>query len=147
MAASPFLPKEASINLKPIKPGIKISSPLLEQRASDSSKGPFTYHYLAYVSSAEAAFVSLDIQPNQEYIVLYEIIVELSLRRKGIATAVVEQVERLALGMQRRQLVVTPEPFMRDIDREVVVRWYTKLGFRSRSNAPQNELWKDLLPF
>jgi len=99
---------------------------------------------LATRAGLDVAFVSLKIMPERMVVAICEIIVDPPQRRTGIGTAVVYEIESLARGMQCTQLVGTPEPFMRDIDRDVLVRWYSKLGFEHKADKPPSEMWKDI---
>jgi GNAT superfamily N-acetyltransferase len=126
-----------AILLKMIAATATVESPLLRKRAEESSRTKYTEHYIAYDEGREIGFISLDVRPGTDYVVLYELIVEPSLRRLGIGTALVAEVEKITRGLGRPRIILMPEPFMLDIGREALVAWYERLGFRRRQDLPQ----------
>ena len=68
----------------------------IRQKANASSRSQHTMHYSVYENDHEVAFLSLDIRPDVDHLVLYEIFVSREFRRRGIATRLLAQTESLA---------------------------------------------------
>ena len=66
----------------------------IRARASASSKARHTRHYVVWQEGLTVAFLSLDLIPNVEYLVVYELFVPRALRRQGVGSRVLAEVER-----------------------------------------------------
>lgn len=88
------------MKLQPIRDIEKISNEAIRRSAKDGSKAVVTRHFVAVENHEEVAFVSLDIfPPSQQPLCLYTLVVPKLLRRKGIGSRVLAEVERQAREM------------------------------------------------
>lgn len=84
--------------------------------------------------SKEVAFVSLDRWPELSQMVIYEIFVPRSTRRQGIASAVLNEIERISLCEGLSVVRLTPAPLDTGITREILSVWYDRRGYVSDPN-------------
>lgn len=112
-------------------------------RAKESPKSPRTRHYRAIENGTEIGFLSLDIIPGVDYLVLYELFVPTSLRRQGVGSRLLEEVEKMAVGLGYVQVNLTPWPLEDGISEEELIRWYKARGYSERPDCP-DELQKTL---
>lgn len=124
------------LTLKAIDSGVRVKSDSLRARAEKSSKSAYTHHYLVYDEDSEVAFLSLDIRPNVDYLVLYEIFVKPELRHQGIGSRLLLETEKLAKNLGLWRIILNPEPFERNFSREALVNWYRKKGYVTAEQCP-----------
>ncbi len=108
----------------------------LRLRASTSPRSSYTQHYKAECGSSELAFVSVDIRPNCDFLVLYEIFVDPRQRRLGFGTRIVGLVEQLALRRGRHRIILFPRPLDSTIAEIDLRAWYGRLGYKPRDDLP-----------
>jgi len=103
----------------------------LRERAVLSSKSPKTKHYRVEVDSKEAAFLSLDRWPEPDYsqLVIYEIFVSQTMRMKGVATAILKEVEQIAIKEGFQKLHLRPSPLESEMPKGILENWYIRRGF------------------
>jgi GNAT superfamily N-acetyltransferase len=118
-----------------------ISDHQLRDKALHSSKATYTKHYIAYDYSDEIGFLSLDIIPNTDYLILYEIYVKPHLRRRGIGTELLKLVERHARELDYKYVFVRPQPMEENISKDHLITWYLNNGFIVKDKVP-DELYK-----
>jgi len=108
-----------------------LESTELKVRAIKSSKSPKTKHYRVIVDGIEAAFLSLDRwpEPQVSQMVVYEIFVPSSMRRKGIASAVLAEVELLAIKEGFQKMHLRPEPLDSETSKAELIEWYSRRGY------------------
>ncbi len=116
--------------------------PELRQRSQESSKSENTIHYRVTKDGQEVAFISLDRWPTPNYMVLYEIYVAKKMRRQGIGTAVLAEVENAAIKEGISKMLVCPRPLDQEISQQGLVEWYAHLGYHLDANT--NDMEKDL---
>lgn len=106
-------------------------SPELIARAQESTKSPKTIHYRALIDCDEAAFVSLDrwAEPEVRQMVLYEIFVPRLMRRRGIATAVLAEIERIAMEEGFQKICLRPSPLDHKLSQKELSEWYRRRGY------------------
>jgi GNAT superfamily N-acetyltransferase len=118
------------VKLQPITDIEKISNAEIRRCAKDGSKAVVTKHFVAVENREELAFVSLDIfPPTQQPLCLYTLVVPKLLRRKGIGSRVLVEVERLAVEWGYRKVLLRPEPLDEIWSKESLERWYSKRGY------------------
>jgi len=123
--------------------------PELKKRVQESRKSRLTKHYKALSQSREVAFVSLDYwsylsllaaRPVSEFafksfwhepfkMVIYEIFVPQFLRRQGIASAVLNEVERISACMGLSVVRLGPSPMDSGITKDALIEWYIRSGY------------------
>jgi len=112
----------------------------LKARAIKSTRSPKTMHYRVFTDGAEIAFLSVDRWPEAEFnlIVVYEIFVPRSLRRKGIGSAVLAEIEQLATKEGFQRVHLKPCPLDSDITSAELAEWYEKRGYSWDPLVPGN---------
>ncbi len=113
-------------------------SPELRTRARESSKSPKTIHYRVLVDDVEAAFVSLDRWPEPEVsqMVVYEIFVPRDMRRKGIGSVVLAEVENVAILEGFHKMHLRPYSLDRETEQTKLNNWYLQKGYNWDPNVP-----------
>jgi hypothetical protein len=115
--------------------------PELTKRAHESSRSKKTRHYKALAQSEEVAFVSLDRWPELSQMVIYEIFVPRSTRRQGIASAVLNEVERISACEGLSIVRLAPAPLDAGITKDALYDWYGRRGYVSDPDI-SGELFK-----
>lgn len=123
------------IMLRPLCECKEIEDLEILNRSKESSKCRVTHQYIAYKDGNEIAFVSLDIDQEIEYLVLYDLLVPLSKRKKGFGTFVLSEVENLAKNLGFRRVVLNPIPFEGNYPKEKLIDWYCANGYESVANG------------
>jgi len=114
----------------------------VRERAKTSKKAARTKHYIVCEDHCEVAFLSLDLIPDVDYLVLYEIFVPKRLRGRGIGTRLLTEVERVAKSNEYQRITLTPWPLDPDYPEEKLVSWYERCGFKERLDCPSElEKW------
>lgn len=100
-------------------------------RAIESVKSPKTRHYRVLANGLEAAFLSLDRwpEPSISQMVVYEIYVPHSMRRKGIASAVLAEVEFVARREGFQKMHLRPSPLDSELSKAELEEWYQRRGY------------------
>jgi GNAT superfamily N-acetyltransferase len=102
----------------------------IQRRARNGSKAKITKHYAAYEGSQEVAFVALDRHPqDSERLTLYEMFVPRALRRNGIGTRLLKEIERIARDEGYSSVHLCPEPLDAAYSREGLIAWYAERGY------------------
>lgn len=109
----------------------------LKERAQKSIRGPITQHYKVLAHSKEAAFVALERWPEFSEMVVCKIFVPLSTRRQGIATAVINEVERISACEGFSNVSVIASPLDNDIKENDLHDWYSRRGYERDPNMPR----------
>ena len=130
------------ITLVPIRKAEEICSEELRERTQQSSKSRKTVWYCALHVGEEVAFVAIDPWPEFDHMVLYELFIPKSLRRQGIGTAVLAQVEIFAADKGFSAIRVNPSPLDTSIDMSALENWYRKCGYQRVKDM--NDMEKDI---
>lgn len=101
----------------------------IRNRATSSSKTKNTKHYVAKENGNEIGFVSIDVNPNVEYLVLYEIFVPHSIRKKGYGSMLLAEVETIAKNLKYKKVTVNPVPFEGSYLKSKLIQWYKRNGY------------------
>jgi GNAT superfamily N-acetyltransferase len=116
--------------------------PELRARAVTSTKARHTHHYIIRDGDEEIAFLSLDLIPSVNYLVLYEVFVPQELRRRGIGSKVLREVEELAKRRGYEKITLTACPLDDDFSEDELVGWYKKRGYTESPDCPDKlEKW------
>ena len=101
----------------------------IRSRAISSPKAKNTKHYVAKENGNEIGFIAIDVNPNVEYLVLYEVFVPRKLRKKGYGSTLLAEVESIAKNLKYKKVTVNPEPFERDYPKSQLFKWYKRHGY------------------
>jgi GNAT superfamily N-acetyltransferase len=122
----------------------------LRDRALHSSRGGYTKHYIVYDQGSEVAFLSVDLRPDLNLLVIYEIFVVPEIRRHGIGIRVLLAAESLArdTGLPRVRLIPKalgyPPGAERDRETAKLIKWYEQHGYRATADSGFTEWEKEL---
>jgi len=97
----------------------------------ESARGICSRPFVGVREGTVVAFVLLDFPPltHTDTLVLYEIFVDPLERGKGIGTALIEAVERLARSNGYSRVALSPVPLDEATYQEGLTRWYESLGY------------------
>ena len=70
--------------------------------------------------------------------VLYEIFVKRDMRRKGIGTAVLSEIEKIAVEEGFLKIRLRPSPLDREMSQWELVNWYLREGYDWELNSSGN---------
>ena len=73
--------------------------------------------------------MSLDKNPNVEYLVLYDLLAPLNKRHKGNGSFALHEVEKLAINLRIKTILLNPEPFEGAYTKEQLMDWYSSKGY------------------
>jgi len=113
-----------------------IASLGIRKRAETSSKSLHTKQYVVIENGLEVGFLSLDIRPNADYLVLYELFVPKEYRCQGIASRTLNEVEKVAKSLKYKKITLTPSPLGNVYSRSELISWYKKRGYIERQECP-----------
>jgi len=108
----------------------------LDARARHNPWAEQRLQYLVRSSGRAVAFISFDIWPERDFIVLYELFVASGHRRRGIGSTLVAEAKRIASMRGYKRIIVRPTPLSEDVSEEALTAWYQSLGFRLRTAEP-----------
>lgn len=137
------------ITFTEIQSADSFASPELKTRANESSKSRLTRHYRVDLNGDEVAFLSLDRCMGPLYdisiMVIYEIYVLPGLRDCGIASAILSEVERIAVNDGYRIIRLRPSPLGYCMPAAELEQWYIRRGYNWNPEVP-DEMEKHLSP-
>jgi GNAT superfamily N-acetyltransferase len=79
-------------------------------RVLDSPKARYTKQFAVREDGSEVAFLALDLIPETDYLVLYEIFVPSEFRRRGIGSRLLGKVEYFAKSLGYERITLFPSP-------------------------------------
>ncbi len=103
--------------------------PGLQLRAKHASHTPISTSYKVLVDGREAAFLTIDRNTYFKVLFVYELMVRSDERRKGLATRVMERIERLAFEEGWPEMRLRPQALDNTISDADLISWYQLLGF------------------
>ena len=106
------------------------------QRMACSPKARFTKHYIATNEDIEIGFVAMDVIPEADYLVLYELFILTSFRGRGLGALVLREVERFAHHLAYACVTLYPSPLEPCFPAERLVAWYRRQGYTQRKECP-----------
>jgi predicted GNAT family acetyltransferase len=115
--------------LREITDALVVHNQEIKARAESSSKSNWTKHYVAVDLSEEMGFISVDIVPNTDRLVLYEIFIPLSKRGNGYGAKLIAEVERKAIELGLNEIRVCPCPLDKDFAEHRLREWYKRQGY------------------
>lgn len=108
----------------------KIKTPDLKERSNLNPLADNRKQYLVLSRDGEElAYLSFDILPGKDYIVLYEIFVTKAHRRKGIGNATLLEAENIAKIFCFFKIRVNPKSLSEEVPQERLIEWYKKKGY------------------
>lgn len=121
--------------LRELQTAGEAKDPFVGERARGSSRSHYTHQFAVEEDGCDVAFVSLDIE-DCDYLVLYELAVPHTLRRTGVGTRVLLEIERFALSLGYKRIVLNARPLSEDVTQSGLVDWYRKRGFVETPDGP-----------
>lgn len=112
------------------------SHPDLRQRMACSPKARFTKHFVATHEGIEIGFVAMDVIPEADYLVLYELLILTSLRGRGLGVLVLTEVEHFANHLEYSCVTLCPSPLESHFPAERLIAWYKRQGYTQRKECP-----------
>jgi GNAT superfamily N-acetyltransferase len=119
----------------------------IRNRYTNGSRNRFTQHFLAVKSGKEVGFLSVDINPEVEYLVIYGLFVPTALRRQGVATQIVEAAEDMGRNLGYRKALLVPKSLDGSFAQLDLEKWYRHLGYRLLKNGACQQHVKDIREF
>lgn len=101
----------------------------IRDRYIKSSRNEFTQHYVIKDDGAEVGFLSLDLNPLDQPLVIYEIFVPRHLRRRGFGTQLLELAERQAHDLGYEWALIIPKSLDDTFPQSDLELWYQKHGY------------------
>jgi hypothetical protein len=101
-----------------------------------------TKHLLALEDVVELGFISIDVIPTVDYLVVYELFVVSYLRGSGRGQKLLSELERLATSYGYARVTLAPSPLDPRFPAARLTAWYDRQGY-ARRRCP-SELEKSL---
>jgi ribosomal protein S18 acetylase RimI-like enzyme len=117
------------VEISKIYDNLKINDDI-RNRIKTLPPGEFTKHLLLVENSKAYAFLSIDLLPDSEYLVLYEIYVSSFFRKKGIGTVALKMVEKFYQNSEYKKIILNPSPLDENIEKRNLINWYKKNGYK-----------------
>lgn len=108
----------------------------IRKRSEASSKSQHTKQYFIVENDLEVGFLSLDIRPNVDYLVLYEIFVLQKYRCQGVASRTLAEVEQFAKSLKYKKITLSPSPLENEQSKPELICWYKKRGYVESQECP-----------
>lgn len=102
----------------------------LRQRALNNPQTEARLRYVVFRDVVEVAYLSFDLLPNADFLVLYELFVAKPFRRQGLGTEILRQAEAIAREHGRSRILIRPKPLALDISREQLQLFYQERGYQ-----------------
>jgi GNAT superfamily N-acetyltransferase len=128
-----------TITLRKIDKSHQAKSEWLRERIQNASQCIVTRLFLVMEDETEVALVSLDLHRSQGILVVYNIFVEPSYRRRGIARQILRKSEAMARNLGFTQIQLKPKPLEETVSLDDLVRFYASEGYRWMSKGDQME--------
>lgn len=114
--------------------------PDLKQRATCNVPAETRLRYVVLRGKEEVAFLSFDLIPTWDFLVLYEMYVAKPFRRQGIGTQILDLADDIARRHGRKSVVHTVgAPLDSDISHKKLVQYFLDRGFQ-RTRRARNSL-------
>lgn len=124
------------IELYEICAGENCQNVQLRARVSESPRARYTKQFGVREDGSEVAFLALDLIPEADYLVLYEIFVPHELRRRGIGSRLLAEVERFAKSLGYERVMLFPSSLDPAYLEVKLVAWYKNHGYVPRPDCP-----------
>lgn len=124
------------IELHEIGAGENCQNAQVRARVLESPKARYTKQFAVRESGSEVAFLALDLIPETDYLVLYEIFVPSELRRRGIGSRLLGEVESLAKSLGYESVALFPSPLDSEYPESKLIAWYRSHGYVPRPDCP-----------
>ncbi len=125
-------------------PNVQISDPEIRNRDAKGSRGAYTRHFLATESGSQVGFLSIDILPDKEHLVIYEIFVPTALRRGGIGAKLLAAAENMARSHGYRSALLIPKTLDEAFAQQALEEWYASKGYMLLENSANGAFVKQL---
>ena len=107
----------------------------LDARARQNTWTEQRLQYLVRLDGQAVAFLSFDLWPGRDFIILYELFVAKNHRHRGIGPALIEQAKSIASTRGYKRIIIRPSP-LSDVSESALIAWYQSLGFRPMAIEP-----------
>lgn len=122
----------------------EISDPEIRNRDATSSRCGYTRHFLATEFGSEVGLVSIDILPEKEQFVIYELFVPTALRRRGIGARLLAAAEMMARDLGYKSTLLVPKTLDKAFAQQALEEWYVGKGYMPLENSVNNAFVKQL---
>lgn len=109
---------------------------VLRERA-ERGHCPKSHEFIASMNGEEAGLLSYEDWSEKELGFIYEIFVLPSFRRQGIGEFLLTQAESYAHKIGCKSVRLKPYPLEQEPDRNRLIAWYAKTGYRRMTDAPE----------
>jgi GNAT superfamily N-acetyltransferase len=120
------------IELREVGAGENCRNAQVRARVLDSPKARYTKQFAVREDGSEVAFLALDLIPETDYLVLYEIFVPSEFRRQGVGSLLLGKVEYLARSLGYERITLFPSPLDSGYPKCKLIVWYRSHGYAPR---------------
>jgi len=113
-----------------------ITTVAIRKRAEASSRSLHTKQYVVVENGLEVGFLSLDIRPKVDYLVLYELFVPEEYRCRGVASRTLIETEKFAKSLEYKKVTLNPSSLENEYPKSKLINWYKKRGYIERQECP-----------
>jgi GNAT superfamily N-acetyltransferase len=125
-------------------PNEQISDAQIRDRDVTSSRCAYTRHFLATESGSEVGLLSIDLLPEEERFVIYEIFVPSSLRRRGVGARLLAAAEEMARDLGYKSALLLPKTMDEAFDQQALEEWYARKGYTLLEDSGNGAFVKQL---
>lgn len=113
----------------------QISDEKIRERWTHAGNGMYTHRFIAMEDGKEVGFLAVDIIPEYEHFIIYEIYVVKSSRRHGIGVKLLDAAEQMALDNGYAWSLVTARSLTDDFSQVDLEAWYRRRSYEILPNA------------
>ncbi len=106
-----------------------VSSLELRQRAEASSRTRISKWFLVFAEQTEIAYMCLDINPDDTFLVLYELFIQSDKRRTGFGRSILAELEIYAKSQGYGAIALRPRPIDNDMSEADLIKWYKSASY------------------
>jgi len=103
----------------------------IRERYVNSSRSCYTQHYVIKDDGCEVGFLSLDLAPLDEPLVIYEVFVPRHLRRNGLGTKLLKVAEQTARSLGYEWTLIIPKTMDDAFPQANLEAWYRENGYEA----------------
>lgn len=114
-----------------------LEDPKLRGRAKRAPQSPVSRWFLATDRGEKVAFVVLDVWPDNENVILYELYVPPRLWRHGVGSATLVAIEAYVRNLGRTSLELDARALTEQLEQDWLERWYERRGYVRSADQPE----------